>query len=74
MIDSCQMHVPLHSDPKRNLPVILRATGAIDNPEYWPLGNVSDDGSCYSKANLSISVISGAFNSGFCPLGQAGPR
>ena len=33
------------------IPVIFRATGASENPDYWPLGNVSNDGSCYAKAN-----------------------
>ena len=63
--------------------MIRRATGAIEKPEYWSLRNVSDEGSCLSKANLTISahllltrvsVHSGGINSIFPPLGQAGPR
>ena len=39
--------------------MVCRATGANENSDYWPLGNVSDDGSCYAKANLTISFHSG---------------
>ena len=35
------------------------APGANENSDYLPLGNVSDDGSCYAKANLTISFYSG---------------
>ena len=48
--------------------MVCRATGAIENLDYWPLRNVSDEGSCYAKANSTIS-----FHSGSDPLGQAGP-
>ena len=53
------MHVLLHSDPRGALSVIFRAIGANENLDYWPLGNVSDDGSCYAKANLTKFVHSG---------------
>ena len=48
----------LRNDPWRTLPVDCRATGANENPDYWPLGIVSDDGSCYAKANSTISIHS----------------
>ena len=39
--------------------MVFRATGANENSDYWPLGNVSDDGPFYAKANLTISFHSG---------------
>ena len=66
--------------PWRTLLVDCRATGANENSDYWPLGIVSDDGSCYAKANSTISIHSGSdplgflIHSGSGPLGQAGPR
>ena len=43
--------------------MISMATGAIENLDYWPLANVSDDGSCLSKANSTV-----------CPLGILSTR
>ena len=45
--------------------MVCRATGANENSDYWPLGNVSDDGSCYAKANSTISIHSGSDPLGF---------
>ena len=33
--------------------------------DYWPLGNVSDDGSRYAKANSTFSIHSGSDPLGF---------
>ena len=59
--------------------MISRATGPIENLDYWPLGNVSDDGSCLSKANSTVCPLGklstrGLVHSGSGPLGQEGPQ
>ena len=51
--------------------MVCRATGANEN--YWPLGNVSDDGSCYAKANSTISIHSGSDPLGFLIHSGSGP-
>ena len=59
---------------------VVHTTGANENSDYWPLGNVSDDCSCYAKANSTISIHLGSDQLGFLihsgsgPLGQAGTR